>query len=82
MLRASKLKTMRREKVASPVHETISAAIAEVLNAHGALPALRDCQAQGGGRKIAKQSISHSLHALKKQGRVKMDAAKGSSKPE
>jgi hypothetical protein len=75
--RAPKLKSTRREKVASLPHQTISAAIAEVLNAHGALPAAEIAeQIKAGGREIGKRTISHSLQALKKQGRVRIRGGK------
>ena len=68
---------MRTEKVASPARQTISAAIAEVLNAHGALPAVEIAEyIKAGGREIGKRSISYSLQALKKQGRVRIRGGK------
>ena len=85
--RAPKLKPTRREKVAPPARQTIGAAITEVLNAHGALPAAEIAeQIKAGGREIGKRTISHSLQALKKQGRVRMRGgkwmlAKARSKP-
>src|SRR5262249_26063008 len=75
--RASKLKPKRADKVASPVRQTISAAIVEVLNAHGALPAAEIAEhIKAEGREIGKRSISHSLQALKKQGRVRIRGGK------
>jgi ribosomal protein L9 len=75
--RVSKPKPMRTEKVASPARQTISAAIAEVLNAHGALPAVEIAEyIKAGGREIGKRTISHSLQALKKQGRVRISGGK------
>ena len=76
-LRAPKPKPIRTEKVASPARQTISAAIAEVLNAHGALPAVEIAEyIKAGGREIGKRTISHSLQALKKQGRVRIRGGK------
>jgi ribosomal protein L9 len=81
--RTQKLKPIRRGKVAAPGRQTMTAAITEVLNAHGALPAAEIAEhIKAGGREIGKRTISHSLQALKKQGRVEgprwqMDAAKG-----
>src|SRR5262245_58236018 len=67
--RAPKPKPTRRVKVAPPARPTISAAIIEVLNAHGALPAAEIAeQIKAGGRDIGKRTVSHSLQALKKQG--------------
>src|SRR4029077_11035323 len=67
--RAPKPKPMRTEKSASPSRHSISAAIAEVLNAHGALPAVEIAEyIQAGGREIGKRTISHSLQGLKKRG--------------
>jgi hypothetical protein len=75
--RVPKPKPMRTEKVASPARQTISAAIAEVLNAHGALPAVEIAEyIKAGGREIGKRTISHSLQALKKQGRVRIRGGK------
>jgi hypothetical protein len=75
--RALKLKPTRREKVARPARQTIGAAITEVLNAHGALPAAEIAeQIKTGGREIGKRTISHSLQALKKQGRVRIRGGK------
>ena len=75
--RAPKPKPMRTEKVASPARQTISAAIAEVLNAHGALPAVEIAEyIKVGGQEIGKRTISHSLQALKKQGRVRIRGGK------
>ena len=75
--RASKLKPQRGAKVASPVRQTISAAIVEVLNAHGALPAAEIAEhIKTGGRETGKRTISHSLQALKKQGRVRIRGGK------
>jgi ribosomal protein L9 len=73
--RAPKLK--RRGKAAAPGRQTMTAAIAEVLNAHGALPAAEIAeQIKAGGRAIGKRTISHSLQALKKQGRVRIRSGK------
>src|SRR5262249_21194193 len=70
-------KPKRTEKVASPARPTISAAIADVLNAHSALPAAAIAEyIKAGGREIGKRTISHSLQALKKQGRVKIRGGK------
>jgi ribosomal protein L9 len=75
--RAPKLKSMRREKAAPPARQTIGAAIAEVLKAHGALPAAGIAEhIKAGGREIGKRTISHSLQALKKQGRVRIRGGK------
>jgi hypothetical protein len=75
--RRPKLKPQRGDKVASPVRQTISAAIVEVLNAHGALPAAEIAEhIKTGGRETGKRSISHSLQALKKQGRVRIRGGK------
>jgi hypothetical protein len=75
--RAPKTKPTLREKVTSPARQTISAAIAEILNAHGALPAAEIAEhIKAGGREIGKRSISHSLQALKKQGRVRIRGGK------
>ena len=75
--RVAKPKAMRRERVASPARPTISAAIADVLNAHSALPAAEIAEyIKAGGREIGKRTISHSLQALKKQGRVKIRGGK------
>jgi ribosomal protein L9 len=75
--RAPKPKSSRREKAAPRARQTISAAITEVLNAHGALPAAEIAeQIKAGGREIGKRTISHSLQALKKQGRVRMRGGK------
>ena len=75
--RVSKPKPMRMEKVASPARQTISAAIAEALNAHGALPAVEIAEyIKAGGREIGKRTISHSLQALKKRGRVRIRGGK------
>ena len=66
-----------KPKPASPARQTISAAIAEVLNAHGALPAVEIAEyIKAGGREIGKRTISHSLQALKKQGRVRIRGGK------
>ena len=63
--------------MASPARPTISAAIADVLNAHSALPAAEIAEyITAGGREIGKRTISHSLQALKKQGRVKIRGGK------
>jgi hypothetical protein len=71
--RVPKPKPMRTQKAASQVRPTISAAIVEVLNAHGALPAAEIAERiQAGGREIGKRTISHSLQSLKKQGRVRI----------
>ena len=75
--RLRKPKPKRTEKVASPARPTISAAIADVLNAHSALPAAEIAEyIKAGGREIGKRTISHSLQALKKQGRVKIRGGK------
>jgi hypothetical protein len=75
--RASKLKPARGEKAARPARQTIGAAITEVLNADGALPATEIAeQIKAGGREIGKRTISHSLQALKKQGRVRIRGGK------
>jgi hypothetical protein len=75
--RAPKLKPTRREKAARPARQTIGAAITEVLNAQGALPAADIAeQIKAGGREIGKRTISHSLQALKKQGRVSIRGGK------
>jgi ribosomal protein L9 len=75
--RAAKLKPTRREKAAPPAGQTIGAAITKVLNAHGALPAVEIAeQIKAGGREIGKRTISHSLQALKKQGRARMRGGK------
>jgi ribosomal protein L9 len=75
--RAPKRKPARRETAAPPARQTIGAAIAEVLNAHGALPAVEIAeQIKAGGREIGKRTISHSLQALKKQGRVRIRGGK------
>jgi hypothetical protein len=75
--RAPKLKPTRREKVASPARQTISAAIAEVLYTRGALPAAEiAAYVKAGGREIGKRSISHALQVLKKQGRVRIRGGK------
>jgi hypothetical protein len=75
--RAPKLKPARREKAAPPARQTIGAAITEVLNAHGALPAVEIAeQIKAGGREIGKRTISHSLQVLKKQGRVRIRGGK------
>jgi len=53
--------------------QTIGAANVEVLNAHGALPAAEIAeQIKTGGRETGKRTVSHSLQALKKQGRVRI----------
>ena len=75
--RATKLKPARREKVTLPARQTIGAAITEVLNAHGALPVAEIAeQIKAEGREIGKRAVSHSLQALKKQGRVRMRGEK------
>jgi hypothetical protein len=75
--RTPKLKPGLREKVASSARHTISAAITEVLNAHGALPAAEIAEhIKAGGRELGKRSISHSLQALKKQGQVRIRGGK------
>jgi hypothetical protein len=75
--RAAKLKPIRREKVAPPARQTIGAAITDVLNAHGALPAAEIAeQIKAGDREIGKRTVSQSLQALKKLGRVKMRGGK------
>jgi hypothetical protein len=75
--RTRKLKPTRREKVTSSESQTISAAITEVLNVHGALPAAEIAEhIKAGGRELGKRSISHSLQALKKQGRVRIRGGK------
>jgi hypothetical protein len=75
--RAPKRKPARREKAASPARQTISAAITEVLHAQGALPAAEIAEhIKAGGGKIGKRTISQSLQALKKQGRVRIRAGK------
>ena len=75
--RAAKLKPTRREKVAPPTRQTIGAAITDVLNAHGALSAAEIAeQIEAGGREIGKRTVSQSLQALKKLGRVKMRGGK------
>ena len=67
----------RRAKAAPSARQTISAAITGVLNAHGVLPAAEIAeQVKAGGREIGKRTISHSLQALKKQGRVRMRGGK------
>ena len=71
--RGPKRKAMRRNKAASPPRQTIGAAITDVLNAHGALPAAEIAEhVKAGGREIGERAVSHSLQALKKQGRVKI----------
>lgn len=75
--RAAKLRPTRRGKAAPPARQTIGAAITEVLNAHGALPAADIAeQIKAGGREIGNRTISHSLQALKKQGRVRIRGGK------
>jgi hypothetical protein len=75
--RAPKLKPTQGKTVASPARQTISAAITEILNAHGALPAGKIAEyIQAGGREIGKRTISYSLQALKKQGRVRIRGGK------
>ena len=76
-LRTPKLKSAWSEKVAPPARQTVGAAIAEILNAHGALPATEIAEyIKAGGREIGKRTISHSLQALKKQGQVRMRGGK------
>jgi len=85
--RTPKAKPKRTQKGPAPAHPTISAAIAEVLNEHGALPATEIAEhINAGGREIKKRSVSYSLQALKKQGRVRIRGGKwmlpkGRSKP-
>lgn len=75
--RPPKLKSARKEKTAPSARQTISAAITGVLNAHGALPAAEIAeQVKAGGREIGRRTISHSLQALKRQGRVRMRGGK------
>jgi hypothetical protein len=75
--RGPKVKPTVREKAASAARQTISAAITEVLNARGALPAAEIAeQIKAGGREIGKRTVSHSLQALKKQGRVRIGGGK------
>jgi hypothetical protein len=85
--RTPKVKPKRTQKGSAPAHPTISAAIAEVLNEHGALPAAEIAEhINAGGREIEKRRVSYSLQALKKQGRVRIRGGKwmlpkGRSKP-
>jgi hypothetical protein len=68
-----KRKAVRGNKAASPPRQTIGAAITDVLNAHGALPAAAIAERiKAGGREIGSRTVSHSLQALKKQGRVRI----------
>jgi hypothetical protein len=75
--RTPKLKPTRREKVTSSANQTMGAAITELLNAHGALPAAEIAEhIKAGGRELGKRSVSYSLQALKKQGRVRIRGGK------
>jgi len=75
--RTPKLKPARRENATPPARQTIGAAITEVLNAQGALPATEIAeQIKAGGREIGKRTISHSLQAMKKQSRVRIRGGK------
>src|SRR3984893_15464380 len=59
--RTPKVKPKRTQKGSAPAHPTISAAIAEVLNEHGALPATEIAEhINAGGREIEKRSVSYS----------------------
>jgi hypothetical protein len=52
----AKVKATRTEKFASPARPTISAAIADVLNAHGALPAAEIAEhIEAGGERLASE---------------------------
>src|ERR1700730_7580403 len=81
--RAPKPKPIRTEKVASPARQTISAAIAEVLNAHGALPAVEIAEyIKGGGPRDWQANHLPFVASVEETGpgedpRRKMDAAKG-----
>jgi hypothetical protein len=75
--RAPKLKLTRREKGALPAGQTVSSAIVEVLNARGAVPAAEIAEhIKAGGQAIGKRTVSQSLQALKKQGRVRIRGGK------
>jgi hypothetical protein len=75
--RVPKLASDGTKKAAPPARQTISGAIADVLGAHGALPAAEIAEyIQAAGRDIGNRSVSHSLQALKKQGRVKIRGGK------
>lgn len=68
--RGPKRKAVRRYKTA---RQTIGAAITDVLNAHGALPAAEIAEhVKARGKEIGERAVSHSLQALKRQGRVKI----------
>src|ERR1700730_19061516 len=65
--RTPKVKPKRTQKGSAPAHPTISAAIAEVLNEHGALPATEIAEhINAGGREIEKRSVSYSLPLVKR----------------
>jgi hypothetical protein len=75
--RRLKLKPMRTEKAGSAARQTISGAIVEVLSAQGALPAAEIAEnITARGREVGNRTISHSLQALKKQGRVRIRGGK------
>lgn len=75
--RAARAGVRRREKGSAPARQTISSAIAEVLSEHGALPASEIADyIKAAGRDIERRSISYSLQALKKQGRVRIRGGK------
>jgi hypothetical protein len=75
--RRLKLKPMRTEKAGSAERQTISGAIVEVLSAQGALPAAEIAEnITARGREVGNRTISHSLQALKKQGRVRIRGGK------
>lgn len=59
--------------------QTIGAAIAGVLDQHGALPAAKIAgHIEATGRKINRRSVSFALQAMKKQGLVKSTDGKWS----
>lgn len=75
--RAEKRKATRTKNAAPAARQTISAAITEVLNTQGALPAAEIAEhIKSGGREFGKRSVSQSLQALKKQGRVRIRGGK------
>jgi hypothetical protein len=75
--RAPEPKSARTKEIASPARQTVSSAIAEVLSVHGARPAVEIAEyINETGREIGTRTISHSLQALKKQGRVRIRGGK------
>lgn len=61
----------------APAHQTIGAAIAEVLGQHGALPASEIAgHIKATGRDINNRAVSFSLQSLKKRGLAKSAGGK------